>query len=92
MKTGLITGNGDMTGIVANIYGFLRSESDIPVPSTESGSDKKTHLNIVKLWVHGELNKPDNNSMVKVRNKNGPVLCKILKVTTDTVFTVTGHQ
>ena len=70
MKTGLITGNGDMTGIVASIYGFLGSESDIPVPGVRRVVQiKKTHLNIVKLWIHGELNKPDNNSMVKVRNK-----------------------
>jgi hypothetical protein len=49
MKTGLITGNGDMTGIVANIYGFLRSESDIPVPGVRRVVQiKKMHLNIVK--------------------------------------------
>ena len=59
-----------MAGIVANIYSFLRSESDIPVTGIRRMIQiKKTHLNIVKLWVHGELNKPDNNSMVKVRNK-----------------------
>ena len=59
-----------MTGIIASIYGFLGSESDIPVPGVRRVVQiKKTHLNIVKLWVHGELNKPDNNSMVKVRNK-----------------------
>lgn len=70
MKTGLITGNGYMTGIIASIYGFLGAESDIPVLGVRRVVQiKKTHLNIVKLWVHGELNKPDNNSMVKVRNK-----------------------
>lgn len=38
-----------MTGIVANIYGFLRSESDIPVPGIRGMIKmKKTHLNIVK--------------------------------------------
>ena len=59
-----------MTGIIASIYGFLGSESDIPVPGVRRVVQiKKTHLNIVKLWVHGELNKPDNNSMVKARNK-----------------------
>ncbi|EDS93800.1 TPA: hypothetical protein RY411_003912 [Escherichia albertii] len=42
MKTGLITGNGDMAGIVANIYGFLGSESDIPVPGIRvSTTDEK---------------------------------------------------
>ncbi|MGS2939053.1 hypothetical protein AB2876_24765, partial [Escherichia coli] len=45
-----------MTGIIASIYGFLGSESDIPVPGVRRVVQiKKTHLNIVKLWVHGEL-------------------------------------
>ncbi|CDK84565.1 hypothetical protein ECSTEC94C_1035 [Escherichia coli STEC_94C] len=49
MKTGLITGNGYMTGIIASIYGFLGSESDIPVPGVRRVVQiKKTHLNIVK--------------------------------------------
>ncbi|EHV71678.1 hypothetical protein ECDEC6E_3537 [Escherichia coli DEC6E] len=38
-----------MTGIVANIYGFLGSESDIPVPGIRGMIKmKKTHLNVTE--------------------------------------------